>query len=361
MGDDGAAGNQRGAWKGSNVSEFQILMLRRARKFPRDLNFRVPGEELAPTPRPGERVVFRAHFERGFGLPVSKFFRDLLDFYGLQPHHLGANAMMLLSAFVTLCEGYLGVRPTIALWSRLFQFRSFRVGTGVFNTDPKTKKQVEVKIMSECGAAVIYVRNAGSYPHPTPPQSIKDWQMGFFYVSNPKDDDREMLNLPEFSLPPPTQLHWSEKPGENDTDVDRQMTRIAELMKAGLKDADLVAAWLCRRVLPLQRRCHRMCDMTGRLDPTRISTFQIEIDEFLQRMHTITSLKLTSDFKFGLKAYNRSRPPPVVCCFLRSLSLVLALFLLLTRSLYLLAVCRLRADGGRSEPHPLLPRQEGVG
>ena len=38
--------------------------------------------------KPGERVVFLAHFDRGFGLPVSKFFRDFLDFYRLQPHHL---------------------------------------------------------------------------------------------------------------------------------------------------------------------------------------------------------------------------------------------------------------------------------
>ena len=83
MGDDGAIGSQRGAWKGSNVIEMQILMIHRARKFPRDLEFRVPEDELVPTPKPGERVVFCAHFERGFGLPVSKFFRDLLDFYRL--------------------------------------------------------------------------------------------------------------------------------------------------------------------------------------------------------------------------------------------------------------------------------------
>src|SRR3954470_2901964 len=58
--------------------------------------------------------------------------------------------------------------------------------------------------------------------------------MGFFYVSNPPGDDRDLLNLPEFSLPPPTQHHWSEKPGETDTDVDRQMAQIGELMEQGL-------------------------------------------------------------------------------------------------------------------------------
>src|SRR3954470_22468026 len=104
--------------------------------------------------------------------------------------------------------------------------------------------------MAECGAAVIYVRRADSYAHPTHPQSIKDWSMGFFYVSNPPDDDRDLMNLPEFSLPPPSKHNWSKKLGESDTDIYHQLARIAELMDQGLAAADLVAAWLSRRVLP---------------------------------------------------------------------------------------------------------------
>src|SRR3954469_13350068 len=110
-------------------------------------------------------------------------------------------------------------------------------------------------------------------------------------------------------------------PGETDTDVDRQMARIAELMDEGLIAADLVAAWLSRRVLPLQRSCHRICDMSGRRDPNRISTFQMDMEKFLHRMHTITTLKVDKDFQFGLRAYSRRNPPPVVCRFLRSLIL----------------------------------------
>ena len=66
-------------------------------------------------------MVFRSHFLRGIGLPVSAFFRSWLDFYQLQPHHLTPNAVVLLSAFVTLCEGYLGVLPTLELWGEFFQ------------------------------------------------------------------------------------------------------------------------------------------------------------------------------------------------------------------------------------------------
>ena len=39
--------------------------------------------------------------------------------------------------------------------------------------------------------------------------------------------------------------------------------------------ADLVASFIARRVQPLQRRSHRMCDMSLRMDPTRTSTREL--------------------------------------------------------------------------------------
>ena len=57
---------------------------------------------------------------RGLGLPASGFFRDFLLFHGIQPHHLTPNTVVLLSAFATLCEGFLGVLPTIELWGEFF-------------------------------------------------------------------------------------------------------------------------------------------------------------------------------------------------------------------------------------------------
>jgi hypothetical protein len=47
------------------------------------VSVRVPGEEVVPVMEPGERVVFVAHFDRGFGLPASPFFRGFLEFFGL--------------------------------------------------------------------------------------------------------------------------------------------------------------------------------------------------------------------------------------------------------------------------------------
>ena len=84
------------------------------------LDLLAPGDEVVPTPQAGEHVVFAGHFLRGFGLPVSLFFRLLLDTFDLQPHHLGPNAILYIASFVTLCEGYLGMLPFVELFRKLF-------------------------------------------------------------------------------------------------------------------------------------------------------------------------------------------------------------------------------------------------
>lgn len=66
---------------------------------------------------------------------------------------------MLLSAFMTFCEGYLGIRPTVTLWSRVYHFKF----QGVSDT------------MSACGVASSYVRKNIGYPGPKPLHPVKKW------------------------------------------------------------------------------------------------------------------------------------------------------------------------------------------
>ena len=108
-----------GTWDGSEVHDDHIDFLRMTRRLPGKDFVRVrlaPKKEISPVPEEGERVVFRSHCLHGLGLSASGFFRAFLEFYGLQPHHLTPNTVVLLSAFVALCEGFLGVLPTIELW-----------------------------------------------------------------------------------------------------------------------------------------------------------------------------------------------------------------------------------------------------
>ncbi|KAE8785356.1 hypothetical protein D1007_40946 [Hordeum vulgare] len=108
----------QGAWLGSEICEGRIEALRHHRLLPpaSQVLVRIPSDEAAPTPAVGEIVVFDEHFYRGFGVPASYFFSEWLHFFGLQPHHLAPNAILQLSAFVVLCEGFLGIEPRLDLW-----------------------------------------------------------------------------------------------------------------------------------------------------------------------------------------------------------------------------------------------------
>ena len=121
---------------------------------------------------------------------------------------------MLLSAFVTLCEGYLGIRPTVALWTRLCHFKS-QVSTG--------------KVPTAYGVASIYANQNIGYPNPKPLHTVKKWQRSFFYVSN-TDANGNCHNLPEFVLDPPAaKLIWGVKAGQGDAELDKMVDRVHEM------------------------------------------------------------------------------------------------------------------------------------
>jgi hypothetical protein len=131
-------------------------------------------------------VVFYDHFPRGFALPVSSFLRRFLDHFRLQPHHIGANAMMTLAAFMTLCEAYLGIWPNIELFRRLIYFKT------------QTAETVPVK----CGTASFYARKTADFPSIKGKESCKKWQRSFFYVKNLKEGANH-INLPPFEASGP--------------------------------------------------------------------------------------------------------------------------------------------------------------
>ena len=91
--------------------------------------------------------------------------------------------------------------------------------------------------------------------------------------------------------------------------------RTKELRFDGLEAADLVAAWILRRVLPLQRRAHRICDMSGHLDCTRTSTTRLDRNKVRDRIRHITDLKIDEKWWFGMQPFTRHDRPPRVYLF----------------------------------------------
>src|SRR4051812_47178981 len=148
-----------------------------------------PKREISSVPEEGERVVFRSHCLHGLGLPASGFFRSFLEFYGLQPHHLTPNTVVLLSAFVALCEGFLGVLATIKLWGELFYSKLGTQAAGM---------------PAQCGAFIAVLRSGADNPFPTIKliKSVKMWQRSYFYVKSVFAEG-DWVNLPAFEAGPP--------------------------------------------------------------------------------------------------------------------------------------------------------------
>ncbi|KAE8783083.1 hypothetical protein D1007_43519 [Hordeum vulgare] len=243
-----------GAWVGSEICDGHIEVLYHRRMLPPAflVTVRILDAETAPTPQEGEIVVFHEHFYMGFRLPASTFFSNCLIFFVLQPHHLAPNAVLQLSSFVVMCEGFLGIEPRLDLWQSLFFLKQ---------QSKKTDKAELEKLdgprpMTPCGAAQVHHRSKSGFPQMPLQESIKQWHRGFFYVKN-ASPAHDTLNMPPFDIEPPTaRLNWHVKYPKPIPEVAQIGAYLDSLKGRGLLGHDLLTTMISRKILPLQRRPH---------------------------------------------------------------------------------------------------------
>jgi hypothetical protein len=289
----------RGAWMGSNVTEFEIDWLYRSRRIPEGVSCRLPGDEIVPVLQPGEHVVFLAHFERGFGLPASPFFREFLDFYELQPHHLPGNAIFYLSCYATFMEAYIGIRPTRETFARFF---SLRINSVQGKEIPKPKPPVE------CGSCIVGSRQGSPFFKFTGLESCRAWQGTFFYVKN--NGRANLIDLPPFKVGPPSRANWSYNPKTDHIETNRVVRFMATLKKeTNICSDDIIRTFISRRVLPLKRRVHRMSEMYGPGDPTKITGRPLSKKDVVRKARQICQTAMPFDWEWGLLPLSTTNPP----------------------------------------------------
>jgi hypothetical protein len=275
------------------VKERRINLLRQGPVIPCEdlVSCRPSGGEREPALEPGEVVVFFEQFQRGFALPASNFLWQFLDHFHLQPHHIGANAMMTLSTFGTLCEAYLGILPSVELFRRLLYF----------------KTQTTDSILVTYGAASFYARKTAGFPKLTGKESCKKWQRSFFYVKNLRKDV-DHVNLPPFDAGGPGERdNWSASLPGLDPDMANILQRIITLQAEGsLKPSDLLLAFIDADVSPLQRRSHKMCFLGSNRDPTRHSSKVLSAAVVAQKANKIAKVRLLAKWAWGLKPHDRN-------------------------------------------------------
>ncbi|KAK1628651.1 hypothetical protein QYE76_002966 [Lolium multiflorum] len=260
---------------------------------------RIPGDELEPVPLEGEVVVFAAHFERGFGLPASDFFRRFLDFFELQPHHLPGNAIFYLSCYISFMEAYVGLLPTIEAFSRFF---TLRINSIQDRSLPKPKPPVQ------CGACIVTARQGSPFYKFSGLDSCRAWQETFFYVKNTGAAD--LINLPAYLPGAPSRANWRHSTGNTHVETNRIVRFMEELNKdTDICSDDIIRAFISRRVLPLQRRVHKIGQMSGRRDPTRITSFGLSKSDMVLKAKQICQTEMPVDWSWGLRPLSFNNPP----------------------------------------------------
>jgi hypothetical protein len=84
---------------------------------------RVPTDPASPAPVAGYVIACSSFYERGFGVPSHRFLHLLLQFYGLELHHLTPLGILHITAFITLCKAYMGIEPHFNLFNYIFRIQ----------------------------------------------------------------------------------------------------------------------------------------------------------------------------------------------------------------------------------------------
>ncbi|KAK1668900.1 hypothetical protein QYE76_057059 [Lolium multiflorum] len=167
---------ERGQWWPCETTDVELRELQNEGMISSHWSF--TRDSVVPKPETGEVVMTKAWVERGLSLPCSEFFLSILSTYGLQPHNICPNSYLLLSNFVTLCEGHLGIRPDVKLWQFFF----------------RVKKETKEKAMVNCGSMTFMLRPSRMYPPHDSHESVRYWNAGWFMRGMPQFRKSTRLN-----------------------------------------------------------------------------------------------------------------------------------------------------------------------
>ena len=183
-----------------------------------------------------ETVVFRDFVERGLALPVSEFFYALLQFWGIQLHHLTPQSILHLSIFTHFCEAFLGILPHFHLFQHFFTL------VPILNS-------AKPAIVGGC-ELVLRPETRDEYLAYDPAGKGAEWKSFWFHVGNFESP------LPErVAGAPQVQTNWSSA-GPGGKQVECILRAIANFKNKGVTGDHVVFSFVSRRIQPLQHQKH---------------------------------------------------------------------------------------------------------
>ena len=120
--EDEAVANLSTGWHRSKMSETAVQELENMGLLQTQgvIQWRADEGEDYPFEGTLETVMFRDFVERDLAIPVSEFFHALLQFWGIQLHHLTPQSILHLSIFTHFCEAFHGILPHFHLFQHFF-------------------------------------------------------------------------------------------------------------------------------------------------------------------------------------------------------------------------------------------------
>jgi hypothetical protein len=224
-----------------------------------------------------ESVIYIPFLIHDLALPISPFFRDLLDFYHLNLTHLNPNSILQVSIFVHLCEAFLGILPHFGLRKYLYHCRLGMAGG---------QHQL-------VGGASLEMRRGRKTEYLDIPlkDSIKGWRLEWFIVENhgnslPPRSGRQ----PDVRTP-----SWTESP--TDLEVAETGALLAEvglLKEKGLTAEAIVADFVFKNIQSLKDRAYPAYLYRGLADSTQVTNRRIHAVDLVSRLEMILRGKVSN-------------------------------------------------------------------
>ena len=147
---------------------------------------------------------------------------------------------------------------------------------------------------ADCGAAVISKRWGEDFPKIPQEDSSKKWQNSFFYVRNHGAD---RIILPAFAITPSrAKMNRGYLPRRPSQEIVNLCERVTVMRtQEGLTGTDLLAAFIMRRVLPLQGRSCLIGEMVGLQDPNRMGSTWLSAEQVARGVNDISKANLGED------------------------------------------------------------------
>ncbi|KAE8790539.1 hypothetical protein D1007_35105 [Hordeum vulgare] len=221
--------------------------------------------------------------------------------FGAQLHHFPPNAIAYLSAFVVLCECFIGCPPHWGLFKHIFSARSQTIKR-LNQSDDKTH------LLQLCGGLGFQKKSKSSYPALQLSESVRNWQSTWFYCQDVACPNAT-TGLPPFSLDrpaPPKQLALTKA---EKIYIQPLVDALVDVVRRGVTGIDLLEVFLGRRIQPLQARYHAMWHYTGPEDSTRTNVECVTGETVASWVLNITGACENPRGARRVKAFRADNPP----------------------------------------------------